>query len=121
MYILYHTTELYTLTEKLGNKGIWVSISIWTPVRFAVCLGLLRYLTPVLHFYHFYLIICLILELIKPEYLAKTVLTLFSTRVKMSPNVNPFIELATVLDATPQNNCCMIKTNKNTYICSIIL
>ena len=35
------------------------------------------------------------------DQLAKTVLTLFSTRVKMSPYVNPFIELAPVLDATP--------------------
>ena len=40
---------------------------------------------------------------------AKTVLTLFSTRVKMSAYSNPFIELAaTVLDATPQINSCMI-------------
>ena len=36
--------------------------------------------------------------------LAKTILTLFSTRVKMSPYANPFIELAPVLDATPQIN-----------------
>ena len=34
--------------------------------------------------------------------IAKTVLTLFSTRVKMSPYWNSFIELAHVLDATPQ-------------------
>ena len=33
--------------------------------------------------------------------LAKTVLTLFLIRVKMSPYAKPFIELATVLDATP--------------------
>ena len=26
-----------------------------------------------------------------------------------------------VLDATPQINCCMITTNKNTYICPFIL
>ena len=48
--------------------------------------------------------------------LAKTVLTLFSTRVKMSAYANPFIELAPVLDATPQINSCIIKTNKNTHI-----
>ena len=35
--------------------------------------------------------------------------------------IKPFIELPTVLDATPQINCCMITTNKNTYICSLIL
>ena len=33
--------------------------------------------------------------------IAKTVLTLFSTRVKMSACANLFIELAPVLDATP--------------------
>ena len=36
----------------------------------------------------------------------KTVLTLFSTRVKMSAYANPFIELAPVLDATSQINSC---------------
>ena len=35
------------------------------------------------------------------SHLAKTVFTLFSTRVKMSAYANPFIELAPVLDATP--------------------
>ena len=49
--------------------------------------------------------------------IAKTVLTLFSTRVKMPAYANPFIELAPVLDATPppQINNCMITTNKNTH------
>ena len=50
------------------------------------------------------------------EHLAKTVMTLFSTRVKMSAYANPFIELAPVLDDTPQINSCMITTNKNTHI-----
>ena len=36
--------------------------------------------------------------------IAKTFLALFSTRLKMSAYVNPFIELATVLNATPQIN-----------------
>ena len=53
--------------------------------------------------------------------IAKTVLTLFSTRVKMSACANPFIEKATVLDATHQINSCMITTNKNTHICSLHL
>ena len=46
--------------------------------------------------------------------LAKTVLTLFSTRVKVSPYVYPFIELATVSDATgtPQINSCMITSKR---------
>ena len=43
------------------------------------------------------------------------VLTLFSTRVKVSAYANPFIELAPVLDATAQINSC-ITTNKNTHI-----
>ena len=43
-------------------------------------------------------------------------LAFFSTRVKMSAYVNPFIELAPVLDATPQINSCMVTTNKNTHI-----
>ena len=47
---------------------------------------------------------------------AQTVLTLFSTRVKMSTYANPFIELAPVLDATLQINSCMKTTNKNTHI-----
>ena len=51
--------------------------------------------------------------------LAKSFLTLFSTAVKMSAYANLFIELATVSDATPHINSCMITTNKNTYICSI--
>ena len=46
----------------------------------------------------------------------KTVLTLFSTRVKMSAYANSFIKLATVLDATPQIKSCMTTTNKNTHI-----
>ena len=48
--------------------------------------------------------------------IAKTVLTLFSTRVKMAAYANPFIELAPVVDATPQINSCMITTNKDTHI-----
>ena len=52
---------------------------------------------------------------------AKNVLTLFSTRVKMSAYLNPFIKLASVLDATPQLNSYIITTNKNTSICSLIL
>ena len=52
--------------------------------------------------------------------LANSFLTLFSTVVKMSACANLFIELATVSDATPQINSCMITTNKNTYICSLI-
>ena len=47
-----------------GNHVITDSISIWTSVMFTVCLGLSHYLNPRLQFYHFYLIICLILELI---------------------------------------------------------
>ena len=59
-----------------------------------------------------------VLKNLKEEFrfsLAKIVLNLFSTRVKMSSYVNPFIELAAVLDATPQIKSCMITTNKNTH------
>ena len=68
------------------------------------------------------LIVCLCLSLvfykllITSKNIAKTVLTLFSTRVKMSAYANPFIELAPVLDATPQINSCVITTNKDTHI-----
>ena len=48
--------------------------------------------------------------------IAKTILSLFSTRVKMSAYANLFIELAPVLDATLQIKSYMIKTNKNTHI-----
>ena len=53
--------------------------------------------------------------------LAKTILTLFSTIVKMSAYANPFIELSTtVLDATIQIKSCMITTKKNTSVYSLI-
>ena len=68
------------------------------------------------------LTVCLCLSLVSYKLLitskniAKTVLTLFSTRVKMSAYANSFIELAPVLDVTPQINSCMTTTNKNTHI-----
>ena len=52
-------------------------------------------------------LISAVLKNLKEEFrfsLAKTVLNLFSTRVKMSSYVNPFIELAAVLDASNQIN-----------------
>ena len=56
--------------------------------------------------------LCVIFHNLYIFLIAKTVLTLFSTRVKMSAYVNPFIELAPVLDATPQINSCMITTSR---------
>ena len=47
-------------------------------------------------------------------YIAKTLLTLFLTKVKMSAYAYLFIEIAPILNATPQIDSCMITTNKNT-------
>ena len=49
-------------------------------------------------------------------YIAKTVLTLFLTRFKISPyHTNPFIKLATYcFRSNPQIKSCMITTKNNT-------